>query len=194
MGVWRALARIAVAAMLAASLGGCSMLAEAPPTPVPPAVVSPGAFILESTAFQPGGVIPKPYTCDGQNQSPPLDWSEPPAGTKGFALVLHDPDAPGGDWVHWVLYDLPPGARRLDAGVAKGKQLANGVRQGVNSSGDPGYAGPCPPPGPAHHYVFELTALDAQPALDAGATRDALTRATAGHVLATASLTGTYGR
>jgi len=194
VSVRRALFDTAVLVLFAATFGGCAALAEPPPTPVPPADASPGAFILESTAFQSGGAIPKPFACDGQDQSPPLDWSAPPAGTKGLALVLHDPEAPGGDWAHWVLYDVPPVARRLDAGVARGAQLPNGVRQGVNSAGVAGYSGPCPPPGPAHHYVFELSALDSQPALDAGATRDSLTRASTGHVLATATLTGTYGR
>lgn len=185
-----------VSTLLAAwiGLGACVAQTVAPPTPVPPAGATPGSFILESTAFQPGGRIPKGYTCDGQNSSPPLDWSAPPAGTKGLALVLRDPDAPGGEWVHWVLYDIPPTTLRIDAGVPRRAQLMNGVRQGINSSGDAGYSGPCPPAGPAHRYVFELSALDAQPVLEAGATRDALARAAQGHVLATASLTGTYGR
>ena len=109
---------------------------------------------LTSGAFQDGQAIPRQYTCDGANQSPPLNWGEPPPGTKSFALVVDDPDAPSGTFRHWGAYDISASARSIAAGQSIGSQA-------VNDFGKPGYGGPCPPKGHGpHHYHFKLFALD----------------------------------
>ena len=149
---------------------------------------------ISSTAFEPGGAIPKEYTADGANRSPPLRWSEPPAGTRSLALVCEDPDAPRGTWVHWVLFNLPAQTRELEKGVPTDEGLANGARQGKNDFGKIGYGGPSPPKGKPHRYFFKLYALDATLDLPAGATRAQLADALRGHVLAEGQLLGTYGR
>src|SRR6184192_2542656 len=111
-------------------------------------------FSLTSDAFQEGQPIPKQYTCDGANQSPALSWGEPPQGTKSFALVIDDPDAPSGTFRHWGAYDIPASTRSVAAGQKLGTEV-------MNDMGKPGYAGPCPPPGHGvHHYHFKLFALD----------------------------------
>ncbi len=119
---------------------------------------------LTSTAFQKGETIPKQYTGDGADQSPPLRWSEPPSGTKSIALICDDPDAPRGTWVHWVLFNLPPQTRELEEGVPTTATLGNGAKQGKNDFGNIGYGGPAPPKGKPHRYFFKLYALD----VDAG--------------------------
>jgi hypothetical protein len=149
---------------------------------------------LTSTAFQPGGTIPKKFTCDGPDVSPALAWSDAPAGTMSFALIMDDPDAPVGTWVHWVLYDLPAGTHELAEGVAKQEELPDGARQGRNDFRRIGYGGPCPPPGPAHRYFFKLYALDQKLGLKAGATKADVEKAMKGHVLAQGELMGRYGR
>lgn len=152
-----------------------------------------GSLKLTSTAFQPQATIPKKYSCDGQDISPPLAWSGAPAGTKSFALIMDDPD-PSGTWVHWVIYDLPASARDLAENVPKEKELASGARNGVNGEPKIGYEGPCPPPGPVHNYHFKLYALDAKLGLAAGATKAAVEKAMKGHVLGEAQLIGRFGR
>ena len=152
------------------------------------------ALQITSTAFSPGEMIPKKFTCDGPDVSPQLAWNDPPVGTEGFALIADDPDAPVGTWVHWVLYDLPASARMLAEGVAKQEQLPSGARQGRNDFGKIGYDGPCPPPGKPHRYFFKLYAVDAKPTLKAGATKADLERALKGHILGQAELVGRYGR
>jgi Raf kinase inhibitor-like YbhB/YbcL family protein len=153
------------------------------------------AFLqISSTAFSAGEAIPKRFTCDGLDVSPPLKWSDPPANTQSIALIVDDPDAPAGTWVHWVLYDLPANARELLEGVAKQEQLSSGGRQGRNDFGKIGYGGPCPPPGGPHRYFFKLYGLDAKLGLKAGATKADVERAVKGHVLAQAELVGKYGR
>lgn len=149
---------------------------------------------LSSTAFGEGASIPKPYTGDGKNVSPPLRWADPPAGTKSFALVCTDPDAPRGTWVHWVLFNLPGDTRELSEAVPPQEALASGARQGKNDFRKIGYGGPAPPPGKPHRYFFTLYALDTLLDLPAGATRDQLTAAMQGHVLAEGQLMGRYGR
>lgn len=149
---------------------------------------------LTSAAFQPGGTIPKKFTCDGPDVSPALAWSGAPAGTKSFALIMDDPDAPVGTWVHWVLYDLPAGMHELAENVAKQEELPDGARQGRNDFRRIGYGGPCPPPGPAHRYFFKLYALDAKLGLKPGATKADVEKAMKGHVLAQGELMGRYGR
>src|SRR5437016_9900493 len=128
---------------------------------------------ISSTAFSAGEAISKKFTCDGPDVSPQLKWNDPSANTQTFALIMDDPDAPAGTWVHWVLYDLPANTRELPEGVAKQDQLSSGARQGRNDFGKIGYGGPCPPPGKAHRYFFKLYALDAKLGLRAGAPESA---------------------
>jgi hypothetical protein len=149
---------------------------------------------ISSAAFSAGETIPKKFTCDGPDASPKLTWSVPPERTQSFALIMDDPDAPVGTWVHWVLYDLPADTRELAEGVPKQEQLPNGGRQGRNDFGKIGHGGPCPPPGKPHRYFFKLYALDAKLNLKAGATKAEVERAMKGHILAQAELMGRYGR
>jgi len=149
---------------------------------------------LTTPAFTPGGDIPAQYTCDGSDKSPALSWNSPPEGTHSFALIVEDPDAPGGTWVHWVVYDLPPTDRELPAGVPREDKLPAGARQGRNDFGRMGYGGPCPPPGPAHRYYFKLYALDTKLELRSGSTRTQVDRSMRGHILAHADLMGRYHR
>jgi Raf kinase inhibitor-like YbhB/YbcL family protein len=150
------------------------------------------AFRLTTTAFQEGGFISKKFTCDGQDISPELAWTESPAGTKGLALIMDDPDAPAGTWVHWVLYDLPGNSNGLVEGVSKDSQLPDGARQGRNDFGRIGYNGPCPPKGGPHRYFFKLYALDRKMNLKTGATKTELERAMKGHILAEAEMVGRF--
>lgn len=152
------------------------------------------AFALTSSAFGPRDTIPKPYTCEGEDISPPLDWTDPPAGTKSFVLISDDPDAPLGMWVHWVVYNLPPSSRGLPKNVPKTEELADGTKQGLTDFKRIGYGGPCPPPGPVHRYFFKLYALDALLELPSKATKAQVERAMDGHVLAAAEYIGLYRR
>jgi len=154
------------------------------------------AFSLTSTAFKEGAAIPVKHTCDGADVSPPLAWSGAPPGSAAFALIVDDPDAPAGTWVHWVLYDLPATTAQLAENVAKTDAPAGlgGALQGRTDFRRPGYGGPCPPPGPAHRYFFKLYALDAPLRLKAGATKRDVEAAMQGHVVGTAQLMGTYAR
>jgi len=152
------------------------------------------AFTLTSSVFKEGAPIPAKHTCDGADVSPPLAWSGAPAGAAGFALIMDDPDAPGGTWVHWVLYDLSARSSALPENVAKTETVKDGTVQGRSDFRRPGYGGPCPPPGKAHRYFFKLYALDAPLGLKPGATKQEVERAMQGHVLATAQLMGTYAR
>jgi Raf kinase inhibitor-like YbhB/YbcL family protein len=151
------------------------------------------AMKLTSAAFQDGGLIPQKHTCDGEDVSPPLTWSDLPNETRSLALIADDPDAPRGTWVHWVLYDLPPDARELPEAVPPTESLPNGAKQGRNDFGKIGYGGPCPPGG-MHRYFFKLYALDRKLGLPAGKTKQELLDAMRGHVLAEAQLMGRYGR
>ena len=148
---------------------------------------------IKSSAFSSGEMIPAKYTCDGADFSPPLEWTAGPAGTKSFALICDDPDAPMGTWVHWVVYDIPPTATMLAEGVAREKELPGGGTQGVNDFRRIGYGGPCPPGG-THRYFFKLYALDVVLGLKPGITKDQLLKAMKGHILAEAQLMGTYKR
>jgi len=153
------------------------------------------AFILTSAAFKDESTIPGKHTCDGVDVSPPLAWSGTPAGTRSVALIADDPDAPGGTWVHWVLYNLPAEVSELPENIAKVESLdLGGARQGRNDFRRPGYGGPCPPPGPAHRYFFKLYALDTRLELKAGAQKKDVEAAMEGHVLGSAQLMGTYAR
>jgi Raf kinase inhibitor-like YbhB/YbcL family protein len=152
------------------------------------------ALTISSTAFLDGAAIPRKFTCDGQDLSPPLAWSDVPAGAQSLALICNDPDAPMGTWTHWVLWNIPPGATSLPEGLPKDASLPSGMKQGLNSWPRVGYNGPCPPPGKPHHYVFTLYALDNELDLPAQAHENALENALKGHVLAQAQLVGMYGR
>lgn len=151
-------------------------------------------MVLSSSAFAQGATIPKEHTADGPDTSPPLSWTEPPAGTKSFALLCEDPDAPRGLWVHWVIFNIPANARSLPAGVPKHDSLPDGSRQGRNDFGRVGYGGPSPPRGKPHRYFFRLYALDCTLGLPSGATRDMLLKAMQGHILEQAELMGMYSR
>lgn len=146
---------------------------------------------LTSSAFTHGGAIPSVYTCEGDDLSPPLAWTDPPAGTTSVALISDDPDAPMGTWVHWVLYNLAPTARRLAPGFPPDGEVKDGARQGMTDFGRTGYGGPCPPSG-THRYFFKLYALDTVLDLKPGATKAQLEAAMAGHILAQGELMGTY--
>jgi Raf kinase inhibitor-like YbhB/YbcL family protein len=150
-------------------------------------------FVLTSTVFKQGESIPERYTCDGEDVSPALQWTDPPAGTQSLALILDDPDAPGGTWVHWVLFNLPPAARGLPEGVTDAAEQPDGARHGENSWGQAGYGGPCPPGG-THRYYFKLYALDQVLELAPLASKAELEAAMQGHVLGQAELMGTYSR
>ena len=152
------------------------------------------AFRIESPAFEAQGEIPQKYTCDGTDVSPPLLWKSAPEGTKSFALISDDPDAPIGTWVHWVIYDIPPEAQELQEAVPKTERLANGAKQGLTDAQRVGYGGPCPPPGKPHRYFFKLYALDTLLYLPPKATKADLLMAMNGHVLAQAEVVGHYQR
>jgi len=152
------------------------------------------ALELTSSAFRDGEPIPKQFTGDGLDVSPPLQWSDPPAGTKSFALINDDPDAPRGTWVHWVLFNLPAEARGLSQGVPKTATLENGAKQGTTDFGAVGYGGPAPPAGKPHRYFFKLYALDTLLDLPAGAIKAQVEAAMKGHILAESHWMGTYKR
>ena len=149
---------------------------------------------IKSSSFQHEAMIPAQYTCDGRNISPPLSWNGAPEKTKSFALICDDPDAPVGDWVHWVLFNLPPDTRKLEEGVPAASRLSSGAVQGLNDYNRSGYAGPWPPPGRPHRYVFKVFALDTMLDLDARARKADLLRAMEGHILARGQLVGAFGR
>lgn len=152
------------------------------------------SLAVESSAFTEGEAIPPRYTCDGENVSPPLAWSGVPGETAALAVIVDDPDAPAGTWVHWVLYGLDPGLTDLPEGVPARETVLDGARQGRNDFKEIGYGGPCPPRGQRHRYAFKVYALDASPELGAGASKAELLEAMDGHVLAEGRLTGTYRR
>jgi Raf kinase inhibitor-like YbhB/YbcL family protein len=146
------------------------------------------AFALETSAFDNAQAIPSRHTCEGEDVSPPLRWTNVPEGTRSLALVVDDPDAPGGVFTHWIAWGLDPAAEGLGEGESA-------PREGQNDFGTTGYRGPCPPSGHGRHrYVFRLYALDSDPELAAGAARTELEQAIEGHVLTTAELVGTYER
>ena len=148
---------------------------------------------IASSAFRHDGAIPRKFTCDGDDVSPPIEWSEMPPDAKTVALICDDPDAPKGDFVHWVLFNVPAAAGALPEHLPRRPELADGARQGTNDFGKVGYGGPCPPSG-THHYRFTLYAVDGELHVSPSASRAAVQAALKGHVLASAQLTGTYQR
>lgn len=152
------------------------------------------ALKLESTAFKAGEKIPVQYTCEGKDLSPALSWSGAPQGIKYWALIMDDPDAPMGTWVHWVFYNIPANVAQLAEGISSQETLSNGAKQGFNDFKKLGYGGPCPPPGKPHRYFFKLYALDAVLELPAKATKAQLVAAMKNHILAETELVGLYQR
>ena len=152
------------------------------------------SFQISSTAFSQGETIPKKFTCVDADVSPQLSWKDAPAAAQSFVLIMDDPDAPVGTWVHWVLYDLPAGTKELPEGMEKQEKLASGALQGRNDFRKTGYGGPCPPPGKPHRYYFKLYALDRKLDLKSGASKADLERAMEGHILGKTELMGRFGR
>lgn len=148
---------------------------------------------VTSPAFEEGGMIPRQYTCDGEDISPALDWRSVPEGTRSIALIADDPDAPIGTFVHWVLYGLPADAEGLPENIARERELPRGARQGVNDFGKIGYGGPCPPRG-THRYFFKVYALDTALNLPPGESKARLLKAMEGHILAQGQTMGRYRR
>jgi Raf kinase inhibitor-like YbhB/YbcL family protein len=163
--------------------------------PLPTGAAAPG-FAFGESAVAEGEAIDSRFTCDGEDVSPALSWEGVPEGSAELALVMEDPDAPGGTFTHWILYGLAAGETALPEGVSEGGTVAGPppLRQGANDFGTVGYGGPCPPGGETHDYAFRLLALDAETGLEGGASRDELLVAVEGHVLAEAILTGNYSR
>lgn len=151
-------------------------------------------FILQSEAFPPGGSMPPRFTCDGENESPPLYWSGSPSTTLAFALLMIDVDAPGPPAVHWLLFNIPADINQLPEAMQRLEYFEAGTVQVRNSTGRIGYDGPCPPPGELHHYQFTLFALDAPLALGALASTQQVRDTIRAHALDTAVLVGTYQR
>jgi Raf kinase inhibitor-like YbhB/YbcL family protein len=156
-----------------------------------PVEAVPTQLALKSDAFSDGGMITSKYTCDGSDMSPPLAWTKGPEGTKSYAVIVDDPDAPMGSWVHWVVYNIPAGVTALSEGVPKVEKLQDGTLQGKNDFRRSGYRGPCPPSG-THRYIFKVYALDVVLKAGPGLTRKQLLQEMDGHVLAQGALTGKY--
>ena len=180
-----------IALLAVAATAGCG---PRDPSPASGNREVPGHLELTSGAFANGGDIREIYTCDGEDISPPLCWSDPPESTCGFALIVDDPDAPLGTWAHWVLFNLAAVSRSLPAVVPAQDRLSDGSLQGKNGWGNIGYGGPCPPAGSTHTYIFKLYALDTMLDLEAGAKKTMVFRAMEGHILAQGQLTGQYSR
>jgi Raf kinase inhibitor-like YbhB/YbcL family protein len=151
-------------------------------------------FKLNSHSFSEGADIPKKYTCDGDDVSPELHWTDQPPAAKSFALIVDDPDAPSGTWVHWVVFDLPGDAHDLPEGAGKRAPLPSGAQQGINDFKKTVYGGPCPPPGKPHRYFFKLYALDSKLSLKASPTKAEVEKAMQGHILGQGELVGRYRR
>ncbi len=152
-------------------------------------------FKLTTEAFTNGQSIPAKFSCVGRNISPALTWTDPPAGTQSFALIVEDPDAPMGTWTHWVLFNISAETRALaeDLPVTGKNTTPNAIYTGVNSSGNIGYDGPCPPSG-THRYYFKLYALDTAISLLPGASKEELLKEMQGHILAQTELMGTFSK
>lgn len=155
-------------------------------------------FTFTRFPFDPGEPMPTEYTCDGNDTSPPLEWDHAPGGTETFALIVDDPDAPGRTFTHWLCYNLPGDTANLPGDVDFDEHFADAnppPEEGVNDFGNTEYGGPCPPPNDApHRYFFRLYALDTTLDLGPGASREQLTDAMDGHILAETDLVGVYGR
>jgi Raf kinase inhibitor-like YbhB/YbcL family protein len=149
---------------------------------------------ISAERFKDGETIPDIYTCKGKDISPSLSWKGIPAGTKSIALIMDDPDAPGGTFVHWVLYNVPAVTQKLPEGMLHDKILADGSMQGMTDFGRTGYGGPCPPPGKPHRYFFKIYALDSKITLAPGASKKQLEKEMLGNILAKGEIVGIYKR
>lgn len=178
--------RIGIIALLACTANiGCRGASDA--------LAGKASLTLSSPSVS-NGQVDRAVTCDGSNTSPGLSWSEPPAGTRSFALLATDPDAPGQTFTHWVLFNIPAASRSLSSGISGQSQLPDGSRQGHNDFDATGYGGPCPPGHSPHRYIFSLYALDTSIDLPSGANRSQVEEAMKGHVLARGQIMGRYGR
>jgi len=188
---------VAVALLTGAACGNSQRTIAPPPTPqASTSTAGPqqkSEMKLTSTAFKEGEAIPRGYTCDGANVSPPLEWTGVPKTAKTIAIIADDPDAPAGTWVHWVLYNLAAEGLGLIENTPQIEMLKGSGVQGKNDFGKIGYGGPCPPSG-THRYFFKFYALDSELTLKPGATRAEVEQAMEGHILARAQLMGTYRR
>lgn len=183
----RAIATALAAAGLAAALAACGGTENRPSGGAPAA---PEKLRLTSTDFTDGGTLPERFTCDGDGTSPPLRWSGVPKDATELALLVEDPDAPGGIFVHWTVFDIQPSVRSIDAGAKPPGSL-----EGTNTSGDDRYVAPCPPKGDdPHRYVFTIYALKEDLALEEGAQANEIHSAIAAAAAARGQLTGTFGR
>ncbi len=182
-------------ALLIATISGCGTATTPSAEGTPIGDFAP-SIPLTSEAFVNDQPIPQKYACNGDNVSPPIHWGDTLPDVKSFALIMDDPDAPGGTYVHWVVYSIPPTARSLPEDVPADTDITGitgGGKQGANGSGKSAYGGPCPPGG-THHYFFKLYALDIMLDLPAGSTRSQLEQAMKGHVLAYGELVGLYSK
>ncbi|MCH8304916.1 MAG: YbhB/YbcL family Raf kinase inhibitor-like protein [Candidatus Marinimicrobia bacterium] len=152
------------------------------------------SLTISSSAFNEGDRIPDKYTCEGEDISPQLSWSDTPEGTKSFTLICDDPDAPMGTWDHWLIYNIPADSEGLSEAVPTDESLTDGSKQGLNSWEKKSYGGPCPPPGDPHRYFFKLYALDTMLTLTGDADKSTLENAMQEHILAEAQLMGTFSR
>lgn len=181
---------------MALAIGACSPVVTPIPTDTsaaPALETTAPALLLSSPVFSDNGAIPAKFTCQGQNVSPELTWGTPPGGTQSFALVMKDIDVQPSGFLHWLIYHIPASSQGLAEAIENTPELPDSSRQLKNSAGRLGYTGPCPPSG-THHYVFTLYALDTVPDLAAAADEAALMDAMQDHILAQATLTGTYSK
>jgi len=148
---------------------------------------------LTSSSFNNGELIPSKYTCDGKNISPSLSWDKPADSIKRFAIIVEDPDSPGGTFVHWVVYNIPSNIKNLPDDITPIKNIPDEVLLGTNSFGHIGYGGPCPPSG-THRYIFRIYGLSNVVHLEAGAEKGELMRAMQKHIIAEGELMGKYSR
>ena len=148
---------------------------------------------IKTPAFVPNGMIPSKFTCDGENISPCLNWAAVPEGTKSLALIMDDPDAPNGDWVHFILFNIPPETRQLAENFQVSNKPHPAMKAGINSSRKLNYHGPCPPSG-IHRYFFKIYALDIMLNQPEGTTKKDLLLAMEGHILSKGELIGRYQR
>lgn len=152
------------------------------------------ALEIKSNAFKQGESIPVQYTCEGEDVSPDINWSDVPVGTQSFVLICDDPDAPSGTWVHWVIFNIPGGKTGLSQALSKQPVFEDGTVQGTNDFGNNGFGGPCPPPYKPHRYFFRLYAVNTKLNLGAKATKKKVLEAIAGHICGQAEFYGTYAR